>query len=139
MGALLQLVIGACFGIALFRTGAADFDAMDRMFLFEDCHLFALAAMTTAASAFGIWLLLRSPVATGVRVRQRGVHRGSVVGAILFGLGWGLSGSCPGTVLAQLGSGHVIALATLGGVLAGNWLFERYGAARLGIAVDSCN
>jgi uncharacterized membrane protein YedE/YeeE len=139
MGALLQLVIGACFGIALHRTGAADFDAMERMFLFEDAHLFALAAMTTLVSAAGLWLLLRTPAASGVRVLSRGVHRGSVAGAVLFGIGWGLSGSCPGTVLAQLGSGQLIAFATLAGVLGGNWLFERYGAKRLGVPVDSCN
>jgi uncharacterized protein len=139
MGWLLQLVIGACFGIALLRSGASDFDAMERMFLFEDAHLFALAAMTTLASAAGIWFLLRSPVASGVRVLRRGVHRGSVLGAVLFGVGWGLSGSCPGTVLAQLGSGHVVAFATLAGVFGGNWLFERFGAKRLGVANDSCN
>ena len=139
MGAVLQLVLGACFGIALLRTGAADFDAMERMFRFEDAHLFALAGMTTLAAAVGLWLLLRSRIASGIRVLRRGVHRGSVIGAVLFGIGWGLSGSCPGTVLAQLGSGHVIALVTLGGVVLGNWLFERHGAAHLGVDVDSCN
>jgi hypothetical protein len=54
MGALIQLALGVLFGIALTSTGAADFDAMVRMFLFEEAHLFLLAAMTTVVAAAGI-------------------------------------------------------------------------------------
>jgi uncharacterized membrane protein YedE/YeeE len=67
------------------------------------------------------------------------VHRGNVFGGLLFGLGWGLSGSCPGTALVQLGSGQVIAAFTIAGIVLGNWLFERVGGARFGIERDSCN
>lgn len=138
MGALLQLGFGCLFGIALLRTGAADFDAMVRMFLFEEAHLFALAGMTTLVAAVGIWLLLRSRFADGVRTIVRRVHSGSVPGGIAFGVGWGLSGSCPGTVLAQLGSGHVIAGFTVAGVVLGNVLFERFGR-KLGAPMDACS
>jgi uncharacterized membrane protein YedE/YeeE len=139
MGALVQLVLGACFGVALLRTGAADFDAMLRMFAFEEAHLFALAALTTLVAAVGLWLLARSAAGRGVRMVSRAVQRGSVAGGVLFGIGWGLSGSCPGTVLAQLGSGHVSAGFTLCGVLLGNWIFERFVAGRLGLSVDTCS
>jgi uncharacterized protein len=139
MGALVQLVLGACFGVALLQTGAADFDAMVRMFAFEEAQLFALAGATTLVAALGLWLLSRSSLSSGVRMLSRTLHRGSVPGGVLFGLGWGLSGSCPGTVLAQLGSGRVIAAITLCGILLGNWLFERFVAGRYGLAADSCS
>jgi uncharacterized membrane protein YedE/YeeE len=139
LGALLQLALGALFGIALTATGAADFDAMVRMFLFEEAHLFLLAAMTTVVAAAGIALLLRSPAGEGVRALPRVIHRGSVLGAVIFGVGWGLSGSCPGTVLAQIGSGHTVALLTAAGVLVGNGLFERIIAGRFGLSRDACN
>jgi uncharacterized membrane protein YedE/YeeE len=139
MGALVQLVLGACFGIALLQTGAAEFDAMERMFAFEEAHLFALAGVTTLVAALGLWLLARSPLSSGVRMMSRTLHRGSVPGGVLFGIGWGLSGSCPGTVLAQLGSGHAIAGLTLCGVLLGNWLFQRFVAGHFGLSTDSCS
>ncbi|HEY3500983.1 MAG TPA: DUF6691 family protein [Polyangiaceae bacterium] len=139
MGALLQLGLGALFGIALFTSGASDFDAMLRMFHFQEAHLFALAAMTTCVAWLGLRLLLRSPAGEGVRAMARPIHRGSVAGGVVFGVGWGLSGSCPGTVLAQLGAGHVIALVTAGGVLLGNWIFERWFSGRYGLAKNSCN
>lgn len=139
MGALLQLGLGALFGIALFTSGAADFDAMLRMFHFEEVHLFALAAVTTLVAWLGLGALSRSRAGEGVRMLARPVHAGSISGGVVFGVGWGLSGSCPGTALAQLGSGHVISLVTVGGVLLGNWIFERWLSGRFGLTKNSCN
>jgi len=139
MGAAVQLALGALFGMVLTGTGAADFDAMVRMFMFDEAHLFLLAAITTLAAAVGIALLLRSPLGEGVRALPRRVHRGSMLGGVIFGVGWGLSGSCPGTALAQIGSGHTVALFTAAGVLLGNGLFERVIAGRFGLSRDACN
>jgi uncharacterized protein len=139
MGALLELALGALFGAVLTATGAADFDAMVRMFLFAEAHLFLLAAMTTVVAAVGIAVLLRSRLGHGVRAMPRRVHRGSVLGGVIFGVGWGLSGSCPGTALSQLGSGHTVALFTVTGVLLGNALFERVISGRFGLSRDACN
>lgn len=137
-GGAVQLGLGLTFGALLASTGAADFDAMTRMFLFEEVHLFALAAATTLVAAIGLGLLLRSRFGEGVRARRRAIHRGSVVGGVVFGVGWGLSGTCPGTAFAQVGSGHFIAIATVAGILLGNWLYERHVAVRFGLSVDAC-
>jgi uncharacterized protein len=139
MGALIQLAFGALFGLALATSGAADFDTMVKMFRFEEVHLFALAGATTVVASLGLFFLLRSSWGPGIRVLPRLVHRGSILGGVVFGVGWGLSGTCPGTALAQLGSGHVVALFTAAGILLGNWLFERLDTGRLGISRDSCN
>jgi uncharacterized membrane protein YedE/YeeE len=109
------------------------------MFMFDEAHLFLLAAMTTAVAALGIAVLLRSPLGEGVRAMPRRIHRGSVLGGIIFGVGWGLSGSCPGTALAQIGSGHTVALVTAAGVLLGNGLFERVISGKFGLSRDACN
>lgn len=137
--ALLQLALGALFGIAVAKSGAADFDAMVRMFRFEEAHLFLVAIVTTLTGALGLFVLFRSRLGEGVRVVLRSVHVGSVPGGVLFGVGWGLSGSCPGTVLVQIGRGHVIAVLTLSGIVIGNWLFERYASGRFGLTRDSCS
>jgi uncharacterized membrane protein YedE/YeeE len=136
--ALVQLGFGVAFGVALTRSGAADFDAMERMFLFEEAHLFLLGAATTLVAIVGLRFALRSRWSAGVRSAPRPLHRGSVPGGILFGLGWGLSGTCPGTAIAQFGSGHLIAGFTLGGILLGNWLFERFVSGKFGLTRESC-
>jgi uncharacterized membrane protein YedE/YeeE len=137
-GALLQLGFGGLFGAVLARNGAADFDTMERMFLFEDSHLFAVAAVSTASAALGLFLLRRSPWFSGVRTPVRPLQRGSVLGGLVFGVGWGVSGTCPGTALAQLGSGHLVALITIFGIVTGTWLYSKMGLSRFGFPRDGC-
>jgi uncharacterized membrane protein YedE/YeeE len=128
------------FGAALAASGAADFDAMQRMLLFREAHLFLLALATTVVAWAGLtWLMHRSRFAAGVRVIPRVIHRGSVPGGIVFGIGWGISGTCPGTAIVQRGSGHLIAIVTVLGVVGGNWLFVRYVEPRLGLSEGSCS
>lgn len=50
------------------------------------------------------------------------LERDTVIGATLFGIGWGLCGVCPGPALAGLGGGNVDLLWAVGGILAGAWL-----------------
>lgn len=120
---LTHLALGTMFGFLLARTGAADFDAMDRMFLFRSFHLFGLAIVTTLGAALGLALLRRASdqgkFATHVRWSARPLHRGSIWGALLFGIGWAVSGACPGTALVQLGEGHLVALSTVVGIVVG--------------------
>jgi len=119
----LHLGFGTAFGVTLCVTGAADFDAMQAMLHLRSAHLFGLGAVTTATAVAGLWLLRGRAVAlaTGCPVTRapRPLHLGVVPGAVLFGIGWSISGSCPGTALAQVGQGHWIAGATVLGIAAG--------------------
>jgi hypothetical protein len=139
LAALLQLGLGALFGAALLGSGAADFDAMVRMFLFEEAHMFGLAFVTTAVAAVGTYLLSRSRLGEGLRGVTRPIQRGSITGGIVFGIGWAVSGSCPGTVLVQIGSGRWIAFATLVGLILGNLVYERILVGRFGLERRSCS
>jgi uncharacterized membrane protein YedE/YeeE len=53
------------------------------------------------------------------------MERDTVVGAAIFGIGWGLCGVCPGPAIAGLGTGNFELLWVLGGILAGAWLQGR--------------
>ena len=133
----MHLGFGTAFGFVLARNGAADFDAMLEMFLFRDFHLFGLAMVSTVLVALGLAAVRRS---RGERVRwtPRPIHRGSVLGAVVFGVGWSVSGACPGTALVQLGEGHLIALATVAGIFAGNALYRPLNDRVLGLPPQSC-
>ncbi len=137
--ALVHLSFGTAFGFVLSRNGAADFDAMLEMFLFRDFHLFGVAIVTTSLSALGLWVVRRKMVVSGLRWRPRPVHRGSVLGGVIFGVGWAISGACPGTALVQLGEGHVIALATVAGVLIGNAIYQPFNRYVLRLPPPSCS
>ena len=50
----------------------------------------------------------------------------TLAGGVLFGLGWGLCGVCPGPALAGLGAGNADLLVALAAILAGAWLHGRW-------------
>lgn len=121
-----QVAFGALFGFLLVRIGAADPDAIFAMFELADLHLAFVIMLAIALNAMGFALLRRRHVRAreGVALAMSGkpMVRGLTAGALLFGAGWALSGSCPGTTLAQVGAGHLAALPVFGGILLGAWL-----------------
>lgn len=120
MKQLVFLACGAGFGFLLSRARATDFDAITDMFLLRDLHLMGVIGVAIATAAVGI-ALLRARGRQG-ELAPKPYHRLVFAGGLIFGVGWALSGTCPGTALAQVGEGRVYALVTVLGILAGTWL-----------------
>ncbi len=130
--ALSLAAFGLLFGFILSRVGATDFDAIFGMFALTDLHLMGVIGVAVAVAAPGLWLLRRRGIAgpSGPIVIQPKPRKpGNVVGAVIFGAGWALTGTCPGTVLAQIGEGQVVAGFTLAGVFGGVLLYRRFGGS----------
>jgi hypothetical protein len=125
---------GALFGFVLSRTGATDYDAIHGMFRLSDLHLFGVIGTAIAVSALAYALVRRFGLRTisgePITLTKKPVTRGLVAGSLLFGVGWALAGTCPGTALAQIGEGRLAALATAAGILVGAFLAERVGVTR---------
>jgi rhodanese-related sulfurtransferase len=128
----MHLVFGIVFGFVLARVGATDFDAIAGMFLLRDLHLAGVIAVAVLVAAPAFWWLRRRGVAgpSGCRITlaPKPQKPGLVAGSLLFGAGWGLTGTCPGTALAQLGEGRWVAAATIAGILGGAALYRALGA-----------
>lgn len=123
---LLYLVLGTVFGFALSRSGAADYDYIQAMFLFENLQLYGIIGTAVVLTAPGLWLIQRRGRTLGgapIAVDLKGLNRGTVVGGLLFGVGWSIAGMCPGPILVNIGEGKLYALAALAGALTGAGLF----------------
>ena len=55
-------------------------------------------------------------------LREAKLARDTVLGSVIFGLGWGLCGVCPGPAIAGLGAGNMDMLWALTGIFAGAYL-----------------
>ena len=123
---LLYLVLGTLFGFVLSRSGAADYNFIQGMFLFDEFQLYGIMGTAVVLTAPGLWLLKRyGRTATGARleIELKPMHRGTVMGGVLFGIGWSLAGMCPGPILVNIGEGKIYAVAALAGALVGAGLF----------------
>lgn len=121
------LLLGLAFGFLLSRGRATDYDAIAGMFRFKDAHLPLLMCTAIAVAGVGLWLLRRFQVRAldgrPVKLDIKPLHAGVVIGGLIFGVGWGLAGQCPGTALGQLGEGKWLAGVTVAGMLVGTWLY----------------
>jgi uncharacterized membrane protein YedE/YeeE len=124
--ALLYLALGTVFGFVLSRSGAADYDFIQGMFLFQRFQLFGIIGTAVVLTAPGIWLIKRRGRTLGgsrISIELKSMNRGTVVGGVLFGIGWSITGMCPGPILVNIGEGKIYAVAALAGALAGAALF----------------
>jgi uncharacterized membrane protein YedE/YeeE len=123
---LLYLVLGSVFGFVLSRSGAADYDFIQAMFLFESFQLYGIIGTAVALTAAGLWILARDGrTASGrsLEIELKPLNRGTVAGSVLFGIGWSMAGMCPGPIFVNIGEGKLYALAAVAGALAGAAIF----------------
>jgi uncharacterized membrane protein YedE/YeeE len=125
---ILYVVLGTVFGFILSRSGAADYDYIQGMFLFERFQLYGIIGTAVVLTAPALWLIRRrGRTVTGAPLRIEGklLHRGNVVGGLLFGVGWSIAGMCPGPILVNIGEGKLYAVAALAGAITGTAIFGR--------------
>ena len=123
---VFYLVLGSVFGFALSRSGAADYNLILGMLLVEEFQLYGIIGTAVALTAPSLWLLKRhgrSLTGQPLRIENKPGHRGNVYGGILFGIGWSITGMCPGPILVNIGEGKLYALAALAGTLVGAGAF----------------
>lgn len=60
-----------------------------------------------------------------IKINRKPLNKYTVIGGILFDIGWAISGACPGTVLAQIGEGKLLGFFTFSGMLFGTYLYAR--------------
>jgi uncharacterized membrane protein YedE/YeeE len=103
--AIFFLAAGVCFGFVLSRSGAADYNFIQGMFLFTNFQLYGIIGTAVVLTAPGLWWIQRRGHAlTGAPIafERKALNRGTVVGSVLFGIGWSLAGMCPGPILVNL-------------------------------------
>ena len=119
---LLFIVLGSLFGFVLSRSGAADYNYIQAMFLFDSFQWYGIIGTAVILTAAGIWLIKRrglTALGQPVAIELKPLHRGNVAGGVLFGIGWSIAGMCPGPILVNIGEGKVYAVAALAGALLG--------------------
>ena len=122
------LATGILFGIVLFKSEAASWFRIYEMFQFQSFHMYGIIG-----SALAVGVLLHLFIKKGklkttsgstvvVANKEKSVTR-YLVGGLIFGLGWGLAGACPGPMFVLIGSGFVPILIVLLAAIFGTWVY----------------
>lgn len=116
---LSAAVFGLTLGFTLNRTGFSNFEELHKMLTFVDLRLLFTFMLSVMTLLVGFRFLENRCC-----MAPRPIHKGSILGGVLFGIGWAVTGACPSVPLVQLGEGHLWGVYTLLGIVIGTVSYE---------------
>src|SRR5439155_22968769 len=126
---LPYFLLGSAFGVVIVEAEVVSWFRIQEMFRFEAFHMYGIigtAVLTAAVSLLVIKRLgLRGRDGTplGLAPKTLGTGVRYVAGGTIFGLGWALTGACPGPLVALVGAGRPVMIVALASALAGTWVY----------------
>ncbi len=127
MGNLKYLIIGILFGIILVKSEVISWFRIQEMFRFQAFHMYGIIGSAIVVGMISIFFIERLRLKTiggeDVTIPKKEFHWGNIYGGLIFGLGWAITGACPGPLFAQIGSGFLITTVTLVSAIAGTWFY----------------
>jgi uncharacterized membrane protein YedE/YeeE len=125
---LKYLLLGTLFGIILTKSEVVSWFRIQEMFRFQAFHMYGVIGSAIAVGIVSVQLIKRYQLKTisgePISLSTKQFSPGVWIGGLLFGLGWALTGACPGPMFAQLGSGVGAAAVLLLAALAGTWTYS---------------
>ena len=127
MKALKYLLVGFLFGIILTKCEAVSWYRIYEMFHFQSFHMYGVIGTAVVVGAISIFLIKKFKIKTikgeAIEFQDKTFNKGQIIGGLLFGIGWAITGACPGPLFAQLGTGALAVIATIISAVAGTWVY----------------
>ncbi|ODT91351.1 MAG: transporter [Sphingobacteriales bacterium SCN 48-20] len=122
-------VVGIFFGILFVKAEVISWFRIQEMFRLQSFHMFGIIGSAIVVGMLSVWLIKKFSIKTldgeTVRIHPKKFSKGQVYGGLLFGLGWAITGACPGPLFAQIGTGATVVVVTLLSAIAGTWVYGR--------------
>jgi hypothetical protein len=124
---LKYMVAGGGFGILLVKSEVISWLRIQEMFRLQSFHMYGVLGSAVMVGIISVWLIKKFNIKTiyGEKIifHPRAFNKGQVIGGLIFGFGWSLTGACPGPLFAQIGTGATVVVVTLLSAVAGTWVY----------------
>ncbi len=124
------LILGILFGIIFVKAEIISWFRIQEMFRLTSFHMYGVIGSAIVTGIISIQLIKRLNIKSisgeTIIIPNKEFRKGQIYGGLIFGLGWALTGACPGPLFAQIGSGFTVIIVTLLSALAGTWVYGRF-------------
>lgn len=109
MSKLKYFLLGVIFGIILIKAEVISWFRIQEMFRFQSFHMYGIIGSAILVGVISILLIKKFQIKTvngeEIKIEPKTFSKGNIYGGLIFGLGWAMTGACPGPMYALLGSG----------------------------------
>ncbi|MCW2118847.1 DUF6691 family protein [Flavobacterium sp. 7A] len=128
MKVVKYIIVGFIFGIVLTKSEAVSWYRIYEMFQFQSFHMYGIISVAILTGSIGLQIIKRKDIKDidGLHIEIPNKEAGNYrywIGGIIFGMGWGLVGSCPGPIFILLGAGFYTIAIVLIGAMIGTFLY----------------
>jgi len=127
---LKYLIVGMLFGIILVKAEVLSWFRIQEMFRLQSFHMYGVIGSAVLTGMLSVWLIKKFNIKTiygeQIEIHPKKFNKGQIFGGLIFGLGWAITGACPGPLYAQIGSGVWIIVVTLLSAVAGTWVYGKF-------------
>jgi uncharacterized membrane protein YedE/YeeE len=129
MALVPYFLLGCAFGAVLTESEVVSWFRIQEMFRFQAFHMYGVIASAILVAGASLALIkrleLRASDGERLGLAPKAVGSGAryVIGGAIFGVGWALTGACPGPLVALVGSGVPVMIVAVVSALAGTWTY----------------
>jgi len=124
---LKYLFIGMLFGIVLVKSEVVSWFRIQEMFRFQAFHMYGVIGVAVMVGAISVQLIrrldIRSTDGRKIDLTPKPFTKGNLIGGILFGLGWSMTGACPGPIYSLIGMGYLVFIVVLISAVLGTFVY----------------
>lgn len=126
---LRYFLVGGAFGFVLVEAEVISWFRIQEMFRFESFHMYGIMATAVLVAGVSLELIKRRGLRDtagqplGLPPKTLGSGLRYVIGGTVFGVGWALTGACPGPLFALVGAGVPVMLVAIASALLGTWTY----------------
>ncbi len=121
------ILIGIFFGIVATKAEVVSWFRIQEMFRFQSFHMYGIIGSAVVVGMISVLLIKKFNIKTitgeTVVIEPKKYHKGYFIGGAIFGLGWALTGACPGPLYALIGNGYTVMAATLLAAVLGTFTY----------------
>ena len=126
---LKYLLIGSWFGILLTKSEAVSWFRIQEMFRFQAFHMYGIIGLAVIVGMLSLFVIkklqIKSLNGENINPVKKPVQfKSNLIGGFIFGLGWALTGACPGPIYSLIGNGITVFVVVLTAALIGSVVYD---------------
>jgi len=124
------LITGTLFGIVFVKSEVISWFRIQEMFRLQSFHMYGIIGSAVVVGMISVFIIRKFRIKTiegeAVHIHTKTFNKGYVYGGLIFGVGWAITGACPGPLFAQIGTGATVIVIPLLSAIFGTWVYGKF-------------